>query len=92
MNWKHGILGLVALVLWAGCGSDDSTGSGEPVNPIDINGALVVPAAWAGTWEITLTFRDSALMIRSHSPRSSLVKVAVAPAGSAKLDSTSSSS
>lgn len=67
MNWKHGILGLVALILWAGCGSDDSTGSGEPVNPIDINGALVVPAAWAGTWEITLTFRDcSTNAIRSQ--------------------------
>ncbi len=47
----------MALVVWAGCGDDDSTG-GEPVTPVDINGALIVPAEWAGTWEITLTFRD----------------------------------
>jgi hypothetical protein len=44
--------------VWAGCGDDDSTGGGEPVEPVDIDGALVVPAAWAGTWQITLTFRD----------------------------------
>ncbi len=58
MTWKRGILCLFALVVWAGCGDDDSTGSGETVEPVDINGALVVPTAWAGTWEITLTFRD----------------------------------
>jgi hypothetical protein len=52
------ILCATALAVWAGCGDDDSTGGGEPVNPVDIDGALVVPTAWAGTWEITLTFRD----------------------------------
>lgn len=52
------ILCALVLALWAGCSDDDSSGSGEPVTPEDINGALVVPAEWAGTWEITLTFRD----------------------------------
>lgn len=66
MNWKRGILGLMALVLWAGCG-DDSTGGGQPSTPIDINGALIIPSGWAGTWEITLTFRDcSTNAIRSQ--------------------------
>lgn len=55
MNWM--LLGM-ALVLWMSCGDDDSTGGGQNVTPVDIDGALVVPAAWAGTWEITLTFRD----------------------------------
>jgi hypothetical protein len=48
----------MALALWTGCGDDDSTGGGETPDPVDINGALVVPAEWAGTWEIALTFRD----------------------------------
>lgn len=55
LSW---ILCALVLFLWMGCGDDDSTGNPEPVNPIDINGAIVIPAAWAGTWEITLTFRD----------------------------------
>ncbi len=58
MNKKFGICLILLLALWAGCGADDSTGSGETPTPVDINGALIVPAAWAGTWEITLTFRD----------------------------------
>ncbi len=52
------ILALCALVLWVGCGGDDSTGGGEAPKPVSVNGALVIPAAWAGTWEITLTLRD----------------------------------
>ncbi|HXV14534.1 MAG TPA: hypothetical protein VEC56_10050 [Candidatus Krumholzibacteria bacterium] len=73
MTWKRGILFLIAVLLWAGCGDDDSTGSGEPVNPVDINGALVIPSAWAGTWEITLTFRDCATdQIRSQEVITSL--------------------
>ena len=48
----------VALALWAGCGDDGTSNEGNNVEPVDINGALVVPAAWAGTWHVTLTFRD----------------------------------
>jgi hypothetical protein len=58
MKRIRGILFLLAMLAWVGCGGDDSTGGGEPIKPVDIDGALVVPAAWAGTWEITLTFRD----------------------------------
>jgi hypothetical protein len=60
MKWMRGIVCVVALALWAGCGDDDSTGSGETVTPVDIDGALVVPPEWAGRWELTLTFRDCA--------------------------------
>ncbi len=59
MTWKHGILLLLAVAVWAGCG-DDETGGGEPVTPVEINGALVIPPEWAGTWEVSLTFRDCA--------------------------------
>ena len=71
MNWL--LLGIV-LVLWTGCGSDDSTGGGEKPTPVDIDGALVVPPAWAGTWEITLTFRDCATnAIRSQEVITSMI-------------------
>jgi hypothetical protein len=58
MKQTRWIFALVAVILWAGCGGDDSTSNGEPVKPVTIDGALVVPAAWAGTWEITLTMKD----------------------------------
>ncbi len=48
----------IALVLWTGCGDDNSTGEDQKITPVEIDGALVVPTAWAGKWEITLTFRD----------------------------------
>ena len=74
MMWKRGILGLVVLLLWAGCGDDDSTNTGDAPDPIDIDGALVIPAEWAGTWEITLTFRDcSTNEIRGQEVLTSLV-------------------
>lgn len=48
----------IACAVWAGCGSDDSASNGEAPKPVAVNGAIVIPAAWAGTWQITLTFRD----------------------------------
>lgn len=74
MKQTRWILALVAVMLWAGCGGDDSTSNGEPVKPIDINGALIVPAEWAGTWEITLTFSDcSTNAVRSQEVMTSQV-------------------
>lgn len=71
---KRWLLCMIAVVLWAGCGDDDSTGNGDAPDPIDINGALVIPAEWAGTWEITLTFRDcNTNEIRSQERITSLV-------------------
>ena len=58
MKQTRWILAVFAVILWAGCGGDDSTSNGEPVKPVTIDGALVVPAEWAGTWEITLTMKD----------------------------------
>ena len=37
---------------------DATSDGGDNVTPVDINGSIIIPAAWAGTWEITLTFRD----------------------------------
>lgn len=49
----------VVSVVWAGCGSDDSSSNGgTPPTPVPVNGYVVIPSSWAGTWEITLTFRD----------------------------------
>lgn len=71
---KRWLLCLIAVALWAGCGGDDSTNTGDAPDPIDINGALVIPAEWAGTWEITLTFRDcNTDAIRSQEVVTSLV-------------------
>lgn len=73
----RGILCVIALLSsmgWMGCGDDDATGSGETVTPVDINGALVVPPEWAGTWEITLTFSDCATdVIQSQEVITSLI-------------------
>jgi len=53
------ILIAIVCVVWAGCGSDDSSeNGGTPPTPVTINGSIVIPSSWAGTWEITLTFRD----------------------------------
>jgi hypothetical protein len=52
------IAAMVACAVWAGCGDDSSSDGGDNVQPVTINGAIVVPASWAGTWQITLTFRN----------------------------------
>jgi hypothetical protein len=53
-------LGLaLASIAIAGCGGDDGgTGSDGDVKSVPINGNIVVPASWAGSWDITITLRD----------------------------------
>lgn len=48
----------LAAALLGGCGNDSTGDGGDNVKPVTIDGSIVVPDAWAGTWEITLTFRD----------------------------------
>ncbi len=54
-----GIVLVVWAGLWVGCGSDSGTDNGgNTAKPVSFNGALIVPAAWAGTWQVTMTMRD----------------------------------
>ncbi len=58
MRHARWIVMTAALVLWMACGDSGTNDGGQPQKPVDINGALVIPSAWAGTWEISVTFRD----------------------------------